>query len=138
MLTFMDKSTHKEHLAQPLQTNNKQFKIAVTFLTGYNGIFNVTEKNILIYSARLLTGEKLWITIPPGAFEIEILKNESKRIIFDEGHFTEADYPFQIKPNLSTLGSIVEIDCQGPSAGSLPYDSIRDLLGFKPKVLQEE
>ena len=39
----MDKSTHEEHLSQPLQTNNKQFKIAVTFLTGYNGIFNVTN-----------------------------------------------------------------------------------------------
>ena len=37
----MDKSTHEEHLSQPLQTNNKQFKIAVTFLSGYNGIFNV-------------------------------------------------------------------------------------------------
>ena len=37
----MDKSTHEEHLFQSLQTNNKQFKIAVTFLTGYNGTFNV-------------------------------------------------------------------------------------------------
>ena len=138
MLTFMDKSTHEEHLAQPLQTNNKQIKLAVTFLTGYKGIFNVAEKNILFYSARLLTDEKLWITIPPGAYEIESLKNENKRIIFDEGHFTEADYPFQIKPNLSTLGCIVEIYYQGPLVSSLPYDSIRDLLGFKPKVLQEE
>ena len=42
----MDKSTHEEHLFQPLQTDNKQFKIAVTFLTGYNGIFNITSLNI--------------------------------------------------------------------------------------------
>ena len=34
MLSVMDKSTHEEHLSQPLQTNNKQFKIAVTFLSG--------------------------------------------------------------------------------------------------------
>ena len=34
MLIIMDKSTHEEHLSQPLQTNNKQIKIAVTFLTG--------------------------------------------------------------------------------------------------------
>ena len=39
----MDKSTHEEHLFQPLQTNNKHFKIAVTFLTDYNGIFKVTN-----------------------------------------------------------------------------------------------
>ena len=30
MLIVMDKS-HEEHLSQPLQTNNKQFKLAVTF-----------------------------------------------------------------------------------------------------------
>ena len=45
MLIVMDKSTHQEQLPQPLQTYNKQFKIAVTFLTGYNDIFNVTDKN---------------------------------------------------------------------------------------------
>ena len=32
MLIVMDKSTHAEHLSQALQTNNKQFKIDVTFL----------------------------------------------------------------------------------------------------------
>ena len=50
-LIIMDKPTHEEHLSQPLQTINKQFKIAVTFLTGYNGIFNVTNSNnsVLFY-----------------------------------------------------------------------------------------
>ena len=46
MLIAMDKSTHEEHLSQPLQTKNKQIKIAVTFLTAYSGIFNITNKNI--------------------------------------------------------------------------------------------
>ena len=131
----MDKSTHEEHLSQPLQTNNRQFKIAVTFLTAYNGIFNVTHQNNQIYFARSPTGETFWLTIPPGAYEIESLNNEIKRIIIDEGHFTEADYPFQIKPNFSTLGSIVEVSYQGPTDSFLPNDSIRDLLGFKPKRL---
>ena len=36
MLIVMDKSTHEEQLSQPLQINNKQIKIAVTFLTRYN------------------------------------------------------------------------------------------------------
>ena len=31
MLIVMDNSTHEEHLSQPIRTNNKQFKIAVTF-----------------------------------------------------------------------------------------------------------
>ena len=45
MLIVLDKSTHEEHLSQPLQTNNKQFILAVTLLTGYNGIINVRDKN---------------------------------------------------------------------------------------------
>ena len=49
-LIVMDKSTHKKHLTQPLQSNIKQFKLAVTFLTDYNGIFNVTDKNNKFYS----------------------------------------------------------------------------------------
>ena len=32
MLIVVDKSIHEEHLSHPLQTNNKQFKIAVTFV----------------------------------------------------------------------------------------------------------
>ena len=31
ILVIMNKSNHEEHLLQPLQTNNKQFRIAVTF-----------------------------------------------------------------------------------------------------------
>ena len=137
-LIVMDKSTHEEHLSQPLQTNNKQFKIAVTFLTSYNGIFNVTNENNKFYFSRSMGGETFWITIPPDAYEIESLNNEYKRIIIDYEHFTETDYPFQIKPNFSTLGSIVEISSQGPQISFLPSDSIRDLLGFKPKLLHEE
>ena len=45
MLIVMNESTHEEHLFQPLQTTNKQFEKAVTFLTGYNGIFNVKNSN---------------------------------------------------------------------------------------------
>ena len=57
MLIVMDKSTHKEPLAQPLQTRNKQFKIAVTFLSAYNGIFNVTNKNNNFYFKKSLIEE---------------------------------------------------------------------------------
>ena len=49
MLIVMDNSTYEEHLAQPLQTNNKEFKIAVTFLSAYNGIFNVTNSKKVLF-----------------------------------------------------------------------------------------
>ena len=45
MVIVMKESTHEEHLFQPLQTNKKQFKIAVTFLSAYNAILNVTSSD---------------------------------------------------------------------------------------------
>ena len=39
MLIGLDKSTNEEHLSQPLQLSIRQFKIAVTFLTGCIGFF---------------------------------------------------------------------------------------------------
>ena len=72
MLIVINQSNHEEHLFQPLQTNNKQFKIAITFLTGYNGIFNVTNSNNKFYFLKSITDDDhIKITIPPGAYEIE-------------------------------------------------------------------
>ena len=140
MLIVMDKSTHEEHLSQPLQTNNKQFKTAVTILTGYNGIFNVTDKNNKFYFLKSITDEDGYIqsTIPLGAYEIESLNNEIKSIIIDAEHYTEANYPFTIKPNFSTLGSIIEISTQGPIITFQSDDSIGDLLGFNKTTIYEE
>ena len=130
LLIVMCKSTHEEHLSQPLQTKNKQFKIAVTFLTGYNGIFNVTNENSKFYFKKTNSGDGgfIKITVPQGAYEIESLNNEIKRINTDEEHYTEANYPFTIKPNFSTLGSIIEISPQGPIISFMFDDSVRDLL----------
>ena len=101
MLVVMDKSTHEKHLSQPLQTKIKQFKTAVTFLSCYNGKFNVTSKNNKFYFLKSITDVDSYIKIflPPGAYEIESLNKEIKRIIIDEEHYTEANYPFTIKPN---------------------------------------
>ena len=139
MLIVMDRSTHEEHLFQPLQINNNQFKIAVTFLTGYNGTFNVTTENNKFYFLKSITDDDhIPITIPPGAYEIENLNNEIKRIIIDQEHYTETIYPFNIKPNFSTLGSIIEISTQEPVVTFIPDDSIRGLLGFNKTTIFEE
>ena len=72
MLIGMVKKTHEEHLSQPLQTKNKHFEGAITFLTAYNGIFNVTNENNNFYFKKTITDEDgfIKITIPPGAYEI--------------------------------------------------------------------
>ena len=140
MLIVMDKYTHKEHLSQPLQTKNKQFKKAVTFLTGYNGIFKVTDKNNNFYFTKSITDDDgfFQITIPPGAYELESLNDEIKRIIIDKGHYTELIYPFKIKPNFSTLGFIREISTRGAVITFVPDDSLRDLSGFNKTTNFEE
>ena len=140
MIIVMDKSTHEEHLSQPLQTNKKQFKIAVTFLYGYNSIFNVTNKNIKFYFKKSLTDEDgyIHITSPPGASEIESLNFETKTIIIGDGHYTEADYPYTIKPNFATLGSNIEVSTSRPTTTFLPDDSIRILLGFNATTISEQ
>ena len=66
------------------------------------------------------------------------MNNEIKRIIIDEEHYTDINYPFSIKPNFSTLGSIIEILTQGPVITFVPDDSIRDLLGFDKTTIYEE
>ena len=99
-LIVMDKSSHEEHLFQPLQTNKKQYKKAVTFLSACNGLFNDTIKNNKFYFSTSIIDENHFnhIIIPSGAYEIESLNKEIKRVIIDEGHFTTTNYPFLIKP----------------------------------------
>ena len=139
-LIVMDKNTHEEHLSQPLQTNNKQFKIAVTFSTGYNGIFNVTNKNNKFYFTTSFSEiEPSFIHISPVSYGLESLDAEINRIRINDGNFIEDVYPFKIRPNFSTLVSITEIDVGiGRQVNFLHDDSIKDLLGFKPKVIHEE
>ena len=139
MLIVMDKPTHEEHLFQPLQTNNKQFKIAVTFLSAYNGIFNTTNRNNKFYFEKNLIDEDfIQIRIPEGAYEIESLDSEIKRILIGKEHYTEANYPFKIKPNFTTLGSIITISTKGPIIGFVFDDSIGNLLGFNETILWED
>ena len=135
----MDKSSHEGHLFQLPQTNNKHFKIAVTFLTGFNGIFKVTNSNNKFYFIKsIFDDDYIKIIIPPGAYEIESLNNKIKKIIIDQEHYTETNYPFNIKPNFSTLGSIIEISTQRRLITFIPDDKIRGLLGFNTTTIFEE
>ena len=66
------------------------------------------------------------------------MNNEIKRIIIDQEHYNELNYPFNIKPNFSTLGSIIEISSQGPLITFVPDDSIGSLLGLNKTTIFEE
>ena len=66
------------------------------------------------------------------------MNNENRRIIIDEEHFTKTDYPFQIKPNFSTSGPIIEISPQRPIIKFVLDDSIRNLPEFHETILYKE
>ena len=130
------KNTYPNHYK--LILNN--LKQHLLFLIAYNGILIVTNENNKFYFTTSISDiEPNFIIIPPGAHELESLDDETKRICIIEGHFTESNYPFKIRPNSSTLGSIIEIDVGiGRQTDFNPNDSIRDLLGFKPKILNKD
>ena len=141
MLFVMEKSIQEEARSQPLQSNKRQFKLAVTFLTGYYGIFNVTNKiNNFFSRYHLMMIFFRVISIPLRAHELKSLNNDFKCIIIEEGYLTESNYPFLIKPNFSTLVSIIETSSNitGSQIAFTPNDSIGYLLELKPRVLHEE
>ena len=114
----------------------------MTFLTGYNSIFNIylSNSNINFHFKKTITDEDgfIQITLPHGPYELESIDKKLKRINFGEGHFTQANYPFKIKPNISTLGSDIEISPQGPIISFMFDDSKRDLLGSNARTIYEE
>ena len=83
MLTILDKSLQEANLSQPLHTNKKHFKIAITFLKGHNGKFSVTERNNFIYLAKSITDKDgfLQISLKAGAYENESRAVLSKKVI---------------------------------------------------------
>ena len=104
MLIVMNKSVHEGLSSQPLQTNYKQIKTAVTFLTGFNGIFVITNKKKKFYfTASIIDDSFSPITIAGGANEIESLNNEFKGIIIEEAYFLATVYPCTIKSKFLNL-----------------------------------
>ena len=139
MFIVMDKSKHEERLSQPVETNNKQFKIAVTFLTGYNGIFIVNNSNNKFYFTKCITDEDfIQVVIPHGAYEIESLNNGIKRTNIAKCPYSENENPFTKKPKFITSGSFIEILPQGPIIGFVFNFNIGNLLGFHETILWQE
>ena len=139
MLVVMDKSTYEERLSQPLHTNKKQNKLAVTFVTGYKSVFNIPNSKNEFYFKKTLFGEDfIQFIIPPVAYEIKLLNKEIKRIIIDKNYYTQDEYPFKIKPNFSTLGSFIELKPQEAIVGFVYDDSIRNLLRYHETTLYKE
>ena len=78
---------------------NKQFKIAITFLTGYGGIFKKKQKNEKVFFTVIINDDDFNLTFfPPGAYEPDSPDDEIKRNTVEDGYFTEENYPVIFKP----------------------------------------
>ena len=73
-------------------------------------------------------------TIQLGAYEIESLDDEYKKIIFEESHFTDVNYTSTIQPNFSTVGSPSEIFRQEPLFSFLIQATFHHLTIFFSNV----
>ena len=72
MLIVTDTSRHQGVLSQLVQTIWKQFHLAVKFLTGYNGFFNVTSnKSIFLFKTAFADTNFKEKCVPPRAYELE-------------------------------------------------------------------
>ena len=99
----------------------------------------MSQRNKFYFKKSNIEEHFMQITIPEGAYEIESLNNEIKRILIDKEYYTEANYPISIKPNFSTLGSIIQIKPEGDAViGFVFDDSIGSLLGLNDTILNTE
>ena len=71
-------------------------------------------------------------SVLPGTYEFEILNAEGKMFNIEAGLFSEADYPFTMKPKFSTLGFAIENCRQEELFSSIPDDIIGVFRGFNP------
>ena len=141
MLIVMDKPTHEGHLCQPLKTNNKRFKIAVIFLTAGSGIFDVTSRrNKLYFTSSIFDDNFSKLSIAMGAYLMGSLTKETKWNVVEQGFFTEANSPFTIKPNFSTLCFNIKTSSNitGRQTVFTPVGSKKGNIGFKLVLIYEE
>ena len=109
MLLVKVKSTHGANLSQALQIKERNSK-KLFFLWLTITVSSMLKTNIKFCFENSNTDEDgfIQITLPPSSFESESFNDKIKRLIFEEELFTEADYPFTVKTEFSTLRSIIE------------------------------
>ena len=91
-------SLHFKKISQLPPNDNKQFKIAVTILLGYNGVFKSTNKKYNFYFAVSVNDDGFSVnTTPERALEVKFTIKENYRIFVKKCFlFKEENRPFQI------------------------------------------
>ena len=90
-----------------------------------------------IYFIKSITDKDgyIQITIPLGAYEIESLNREIKRINIEKEHYTEAKHPFTKKQNFPEKQNIT---FHYNRFSNLPKDSLKSMGRFRIELLLED
>jgi hypothetical protein len=111
----------------------KQYEAALVYMSTYNSIPNVSGKrnNKFTYSTDNGISWKS-IALDTGAYELEDINNEIKRIIKENG---DDEAAVEITANISTLKSVVNIKQTSYQVDFREDQTIGSLLGFDKEVL---
>ena len=77
------------------------------------------------------------IVIPKGAYELEAIDLEIKRLMVLNGDSDGETFPISIKPNFTTQGSIIEIE-DGWEVEFTHGGTIRNILGFDSRLVNKK
>ena len=77
------------------------------------------------------------IVFPKGAYELEAIDLEIKRLMVLNGDSDDETFPFSIKPNFTTQGSIIEVE-DGWEVDFTHGGTIRNILGFDARIVSQK
>ena len=126
----------------PLKLNPKRkYEIALQWISTSNHMTNITEENNkFIYSH---DNGKTWTTIifEKGAYEIKQINDEIKHEMENKNHCDGKVSPpkhyINIGVNLSIFKSFVDITDPNYKVSFKDKNTIREMLGFKPKIISQ-
>ena len=136
------KSDFNTKFPTPIKLNpHRNYEMALHYFSTSNHLVNISEENNqFIYSHD--TG-KTWTTIKleSGAYEMKQINDEIKRLMVVNKHFDDKvsphNYYINIGVNLSTFKSFVEITNPIFTVNFQKDKTIRNLLGFNPKIISQ-
>ena len=124
---------YRMSLNRSIDLSDGSYVMGVISFNTYNSIFNITEKNNLLYYNDTINN--YIITLPYGAYEISQINEEVFRQISNVHNISDISLsPIKISANESTLHSVIDIDINY-SIDFRKENTLRNILGFDSKVL---
>ena len=122
-------------LNQSIDSADGNYVMGVISFNTYNSIFNITEKNNLLYFYDNNIKTNYVISLPYGAYELSQINQEVFKQISNTHNISDISLsPIKISANESTLHSIIEIDLKF-SIDFTKENTLRNILGFDSKKL---